>query len=156
MSTTRQNVELERLLQPGLGALGYELLGCEVHQQRNRTLLRVYIDQEQGITLDDCEKASRQIGAVPELESLFSGPYTLEVSSPGLDRPLFKIEHFQRFIGEKVQLRTHSPIEGQRNFSGVIVSALDKTIVLKISHLKQVELQFEQIEKAKLVPAFDF
>ncbi len=90
------------------------------------------------------------------MESFFPGPYTLEVSSPGIDRLLFKIEHFHKYLGEKVQLRTHVPIEGQRNFSGNIVSVVEKTIVLKINETKQVEFQFEQIEKAKLIPSFDF
>ena len=156
MSYLKHHVEIETLLEPALGALGYELIGCEVQQQRHRSLLRVYIDKRDGITLDDCENASRQIGLLPELDALFKEAFTLEVSSPGLDRPLFKLEHFQKFLGEKVQIRLYSPLNGQRNFSGKLISANEEKVVLSINEKKDIEFRFDQIEKAKLVPNYEF
>lgn len=111
---------LNTIIERALSALGYELLGVEYKAQGHRILLRIYIDSEQGIGLADCEKASRQISAALDIEDPMPGQYTLEVSSPGLERPLFKIAHYIRFIGHKIRLTTKKPVNGRRNFSGIL------------------------------------
>jgi ribosome maturation factor RimP len=111
---------LNTIIERALLALGYELLGVEYKAQGQRTLLRIYIDSEQGIGLTDCEKASRQISAALDIEDPMPGQYTLEVSSPGLERPLFKIAHYIRFTGHKIRLTTKKPLNGRRNFSGIL------------------------------------
>lgn len=139
------------VIEPAVSALGYELVGIEYLPQGRHSLLRIYIDHEDGITVDDCERVSRQVSAALDVEDPIHGQYTLEVSSPGLDRPLFTAEHFRRFAGNEVQLRLHTPVEGRRKFKGLLRGVRDEKVVLEIDG---VELLFplEDIEKAQLVP----
>jgi ribosome maturation factor RimP len=141
--------ELEALLSPAVEALGYVWWGCVIQRHSGNTLLRIYIDKSIGIDVEDCAKASHQVSGVLAVHDPISGEYTLEVSSPGLDRPLFSLLQYEQFIGQKIKLRLKVPKEGQRNFLGVIekVEKNEITIEGKI-------FQFNEIERANIVPDF--
>lgn len=137
------------MLQPAIEVLGLELWGVEYLTKGRSALLRVYIDSEEGVTIDDCEKASRQISAILDVEDPIAGEYTLEVSSPGLDRPLFAAEHYTAYVGEVINVRLSSPIDGRRKFKGVLNSADPQKIVMTVDN-QPVEILFSQIEKANV------
>ncbi|MCW8444988.1 ribosome maturation factor RimP [Fluoribacter gormanii] len=141
--------ELEHLLAPTINDMGYELWGCEYLSQGKHSLLRIYIDKADGIGIEDCEAVSHQVSALLDVEDPISGNYSLEVSSPGIPRPLFKKWQYQRYIGHDVQIKTFKPIEGKRKLLGTIVSASDDALVLKINN-EDKELLFSNIVKASL------
>jgi len=114
-------------------------------------VLRVYIDKDGGVTLDDCQKVSRQVSGVLDVEDPIHDRYALEVSSPGLDRPLFTREHFARYTGHSVQIRLDKPLDGRRNFKGIIQGMQDEAVLLEVDGTQFV-LPLQAIEKAKLVP----
>jgi ribosome maturation factor RimP len=142
------------LLEPTVSALGYELLGVEYLGQGIHSRLRVFIDSPNGIGLEDCETVSHQVSGVLDVDDPIRGQYSLEVSSPGLDRPLFRPEHFARFVGHRVKLRLHQPRNGQRNFHGRIASVENGQIYISMDDGDQLALSMEEIEKANLVPEF--
>ncbi len=148
---------LTELLQPVVNGLGYELLGVEsLSQGRHDTLLRLYIDHPEGIGIDDCEAVSYQVSGVLEVEDPIRGQYTLEVSSPGLDRPLFALEHFSRFIGQQAKIRLQRPLpmaEGapRRNFNGLLLGVEHNEILVEIDKVLY-RLPYAQVDKAHLVP----
>ena len=142
--------ELAKLLEPVVERLGYELVDLEVRLGGNG-LLRLYIDQPEGIDLEDCEKVSRAVSALLDVEDPLPGNYNLEISSPGLDRKLTKIEHFQRFMGETVKVQTRFPIEGRRRFRGTLVSSDDENIVVEVDG-ESHSLPLKTIDTARLVP----
>ena len=150
----RQEDKLSKLVTSGVTALGYELVGIEQLSQGRHSVVRIYIDSERGITLDDCDKVGRQIGAILEVEDPIRGQYNLEISSPGLDRPLFTLAHFERFIGKQVSLRLHRPMEGQRKFKGIIEGVEGSRIQIALENEKVLELELDEIEKANLIPVF--
>lgn len=140
------------MIEPAVAALGYELWGCEwVSMGKNRQQLRVYIDREQGVNIDDCAKISRQISAIFEVEDPIQGHYVLEVSSPGIERSLFTMAHCQRYIGHPVSLRLRAPKEGRRNFSGILKSAADERIILELDDETTLEIAWRDVDKAHLV-----
>jgi ribosome maturation factor RimP len=145
---------LQELIEPIVQGLGYELVGSEWLSRSGSSLVRLYIDREGGVTIDDCEKVSHQVSGALDVEDLVRGPYTLEVSSPGLDRPLFTPAQFTRFAGREAKIRTHVPVDGRRNFRGFIRGVDETRVVLEVDGA-EVALAFEQIEKANLVPVFD-
>lgn len=142
---------LWQLLQPVIEAMGYEFVGVEFLAQGRRSLLRVYIDAPNGVTVDDCEQVSYQVSGVLEVEDPLKGAYNLEVSSPGFDRPLFTLEQFRRFCGQRVQLRLGSLHEGRRRVSGELREVRDASVVV-VEEGTEIEVPFELIEKARLVP----
>jgi ribosome maturation factor RimP len=144
---------LQDIIEPVVESIGYELVGIEYIRQPKNNLLRLYIDSEQGITLDDCERVSGQVSAVLDVEDPIKGHYTLEVSSPGLDRPLFKPEHFQRFAGHKARVRLGVSVDGRRKFSGVLQGMDDGNVVMLVDG-NEVRLPVNDIEQARLVPEF--
>lgn len=151
--------ELNRVLEPAVAGLGFEYVGCEFITQGRGALLRVYIErseaeQKQGVNIDDCAAVSRQISAVLDVEDLIHGHYRLEVSSPGMERPLFTIEHFQRFVNHKAHVKLHNPIDGRRNFSGII-QAVDAGKVVLIVDEQEFTLEMANIDKANLVYDFE-
>lgn len=146
----RDQTVLQTLLEPAVTALGYELLGCVYVPQGRRGLLRIYIDSEKGIQLADCEKVSRQVSAVLDVEDPIKGAYTLEVSSPGLNRPLFTLAHFQRVIGEMIELRLHAPIANRRQFRGILQNVVADQIIIKIQDA-EFKLSFANIARANLL-----
>jgi ribosome maturation factor RimP len=142
---------IQTLIEPAVAALGYELVGAEYLSQGRHSLLRIYIDSEDGITLEDCERVSHQVSGILDVEDVMHGHYSLEVSSPGLDRPLFTLNHFKRFIGKQAKIKLATPIDGRRKFNGVIRAVGDNQVVLKMD-AEEIELPFDAIEKANLVP----
>ncbi|MGD9108859.1 MAG: ribosome maturation factor RimP [Gammaproteobacteria bacterium] len=146
---SKQQRKINDLLLPVVEAMGYEFVGCKYIPQGAYTVLRVYIDKEGGVTLDDCSKVSAQLSAVLDVEEPITGRYTLEVSSPGSDRPLFTLEHFQRFVGHNVAIRLHTPIDGRRNFKGKVVSVDDSVITIDVDG-EIFKLSFDTIELSNL------
>lgn len=113
--------KLVALAEPIIDAAHMELIDVECHKMKSRWLVRLYIDREGGVTVDDCAEISYQVGDVIDVYDLPPGPYTLEVSSPGLDRPLVKDKHFLDYRGSRVKVRVHTAFEGKRNFKGTLV-----------------------------------
>lgn len=147
----------EKLLHPIAAAvrgLGYELVGVEHLPQGRHSVLRVYIDTAAGVTVEDCERVSRQVSGVLDVEDLVRGHYVLEVSSPGLDRPLFTAEHYERFVGCKVKLRLSLPIAGRRNFSGLLRGVQDDQVIVAVDDGEEMRFSLENIDQARLVPEF--
>jgi len=146
---------LTELVASAVEPLGYELLGLEYMSQGRHSTLRIYIDSPDGINLEDCEKASRQIGAVLDVEDPIKGEYSLEVSSPGLDRPLFTLKHYEQFTGSKVKLRLHVAIEGRRKYTGAIKGIENERIIIGVldNNIEQdiIKIPLDNIEKANLV-----
>lgn len=131
---------------------GYELVQVEYVHQSGRWLLRLYIDSPEGITVDDCATVSRQVSTVLDVEDFIPQAYTLEVSSPGLDRPLVKGDDYRRFAGEPVTIRTRSPLDGRRRFKGVL-QKFEGDVVTITDHAGEVfEIPLELVSKARLDP----
>jgi ribosome maturation factor RimP len=148
------NSELKQLLGPVVEALGCELWGIELQAGGKTKLLRLYIDHaENGIGVDDCERVSRQASAVLDVEDAINGEYILEVSSPGMDRPLYELSQYEQFIGEDISLRLRFPYEGRRNFKGRLSGVDDDEIVLVVAD-HEFLFPVEGIEKANVVPRF--
>ena len=142
---------VKTLIEPGVKALGYDLLGVE-YQLRGRTaLLRVYIDRDEGITVTDCERVSYQISGVLDVENPISSAYDLEVSSPGLDRPLFEPEHYDQHHGQEAKVRLSQSIAGRRAFRGIIAGCRDGKVLLHDGETEHA-LPFDAIGQARLVP----
>jgi ribosome maturation factor RimP len=141
---------LHNLLAPSVTGLGYDLWGVVRFTRREGMLVRVYIDSPAGITVDDCERVSRQVSDVLDIEDVIRGEYVLEVSSPGLDRPLFTLQQCARFIGAEIRLRLHRPEKGRRNFGGILTTVSDTHLTIVDSE-DEFTLPFEQVEKANLV-----
>ncbi|MCX7556748.1 ribosome maturation factor RimP [Xanthomonadaceae bacterium JHOS43] len=149
--------DIEALLAPVIESLGLELLGLEFRPGVGNALLRLYIDapeREGGVTLDDCEAVSRQVSAIMDVNDPIDSHYTLEVSSPGVDRPLFKPAHFARFIGESAKIALEFPQDGRRRFQGRIL-AVDGDVVTIEQDGQPVALSCSAMQKAKLVPVFE-
>jgi ribosome maturation factor RimP len=136
---------------PLVEGLGYELWELEYSPGRGNGLLRLYIDAAAGITVDDCERVSRAVGEVLDAEDPIPGQYTLEVSSPGLERPLRTAEQFARFVGEPVYVETVQAIEGRRRFKGALVAAGAGTIEVDVDG-RRWTLPLSGIRKAHLAP----
>ncbi len=143
--------DIEALLTPTVEGLGYELLCLELGQDSGDTLLRLYIDSETGIGIDDCEKVSRAVSAQLEIDDPIAGAYRLEVSSPGWDRPLAKPDHFREYIGSEAKIRTGLPIIDRRNFRGRIRAFEDDAVHLEVDGELFV-IPLVEIERARLVP----
>lgn len=131
-------------------AMGYEFVGFELQRQGRGSLLRVYIDSPNGITVDDCSKVSRQVSAMLDVEDPIQGAYTLEISSPGLNRPLFEIAHFEKYIGSKVKIRLQVPMGSRRNIVGVL-SKIEGMNIHILMDAEEVVVPFSDIERAKLI-----
>ncbi len=141
---------LTALIEPIINAMGYQLWGVEYLGQGKHSILRVYLDKAGGVDIEDCAKASRQISSLLDVEDPISGEYTLEVSSPGLDRVLFSLEHFQEYSGYHAKIRLTETFEGQRNFIGQIKAVKNDEVVLIIGDEEYI-LPYELIEKANLI-----
>ena len=171
---------LEDLVRPVVEGLGYELWGMEHLAQGKHSLLRIYIESqstplhevaedvvlseqgeventsvsEGGIALEDCEKVSRQLGAILDVEDPISGDYTLEVSSPGMDRLLYKLPHYERFKGYHAAIKLRMPYEGRRKFNGIISGVEGHDVVIQVDQ-EEFLFPIEAIEKANIIPQFD-
>lgn len=146
--------QLQALLAPVIEALGYQCWGIEFIAQGRHSVLRVFIDHENGILIEDCEKVSRQLSGVLDVEDPISAEYTLEVSSPGMDRPLFTLEQFAKHAGELVKIRLRGSFEGRRNFQGLLRGIEDQDVVVLVDDHEYL-LPVDMIDKANIVPVFD-
>ena len=141
---------ITELIDTTIQALGLDLWGVELLQQGKYSLLRIYIEREEGVTIEDCEKVSRQVSALMDVEDPIAGEYTLEVSSPGMDRPLFCIEHYSQYVGIEVDLKLRRPLDGRRKFKGQIIKVSGDIVGLSVEG-SEYDLEFSDIEKASIV-----
>ncbi len=150
--SSRQQLIIE-LVTPVVEALDCELWGVECLSQGRFTLVRLYIDKDGGVGLEDCEKVSRQVSSLMDVEDPITGQYTLEVSSPGMERPLYTLAHFERYIGEKVQLKLTRKFEGRKKMTGQLVGVEGDEVVVQVDD-EEFVLPIEWIDKANIVPVF--
>ena len=143
-------VLITELIGTTVQALGLELWGVELLQQGRYSLLRVYIEREEGVTIEDCEKVSRQVSALLDVEDPIAGEYTLEVSSPGVDRPLFSIEQYAQYVGSEVNLKLRRALDGRRKFKGQIIKVSGDIVGLLVEGT-EYDLEHSDIEKASIV-----
>ncbi|MEO1247900.1 MAG: ribosome maturation factor RimP [Pseudomonadota bacterium] len=144
--------ELIGLIEPSVERLGYELVDLEVRLGGRSGVVRIFIDQAEGIGLDDCEKVSRAVSALLDVEDPLPGQYDLEVSSPGLNRKLTKAAHFERFTGEEVKVEMRFPIEGRKRFRGRLEGADAENVRIVVDGVEH-SLPIATIDTARLVPA---
>ncbi|WP_413701542.1 ribosome maturation factor RimP [Psychromonas sp. KJ10-10] len=145
---------LTEMFAPSVEDLGYELVGVEYIRAGKHSTLRVYIDQESGILVDDCAVVSRQISALMDVEDPIENEYTLEVSSPGLERPLFNAAHYATFAGEEVKVQLRMPIQNRRKWKGIIDSVEGEIICINVDGALE-RFALSNIQKANIVPKFD-
>ena len=145
---------LNELLQPLVEDLGYEFIGLEYNPNPKHSVLRIYIDHENGVGIQDCETVSRETAALLDVKDPIRSHYNLEVSSPGLDRPLFTPAHFSEFTGSEVQINLFAPQDGRRKFSGPILSAGESNVNIEQDG-SEVTLDYDNIAKAKLIPDYE-
>ena len=147
---TRKEQELEALLTPTVQALGCEIWGIEYRPRGRNSSLKLYIDAADGVTIDDCERVSRQVSALLDVEDPIVHSYRLEVSSPGLDRVLFRREQYLASVGEQVDVRLAFPFDGRRRFAGRLAGVEGDDVVVELED-HEVVLPFEQIQRTRLV-----
>lgn len=150
---TRQET-LQKLIEPAVAALGFELWGIEYSAQGKHSKLVVFIDHPDGVGVDNCADVSRQVSALLDVEDPIPGQYQLEVSSPGMDRPLFSLSHFERYAGHTIRLRLRAPFEGQRRFKGLLAGIDEDEVLLQFGE-EEYGFPIETIEQARVVPGFD-
>jgi ribosome maturation factor RimP len=150
--SSRQKV-LTELVSPIVEALGCELWGIECLSQGRFTLVRIYIDKDGGVGLEDCEKVSRQVSSLMDVEDPITGQYTLEVSSPGIERPLYILSHFERYVGEKVQIKLNRRFEDRKKITGLLAGVENDEVIIQVGEDEFV-LPIEWIDKANVIPAF--
>jgi ribosome maturation factor RimP len=155
--TTKTHVVAKKvtdLLEPILGEMGFELVDVEYLSNYGKWVLRLYIDKETGVTIDDCVKVSREIGDLIDIKGVVAHEYTLEVSSPGIDRPLRKEKDFIGAVGKKVKLRMITPMNGRRNFTGYLKDFENGTLYIEMDS-NTVALPWTDVDNANLVYEFD-
>lgn len=153
MAVSKKVETLTALLAPAVAAVGFELWGLEFLQQGRRSMLRIFIDGPDGVGVDDCARVSHQVSGVLDVEDPISGEYTLEVSSPGWDRPLFTLPQFSRYVGNEISVRLASPLAGRRRFKGVLQQVTDASIEMLVDGAS-VAIPFATIDKANVEPNF--
>lgn len=145
---------VEDLVTPIVEANNMELVDVNYVKEGGRWFLRLFIDKPGGVDLDDCQLVSREVEPVLDEYDPIPNSYTLEVSSPGIERPLKKLSDFERFQGERISLNTFGPVDGQRRFTGLLKGVEGDNVRLDVGG-QDVLISFEQVAKAKLVPEFD-
>ncbi len=158
IATGKLETSVMSVCEPVLESLGFECVHVEYHGPRpngGRGVLRFFIDQPGGVTLDDCVKASRQLDVVLEVEESVAGAYTLEVSSPGLDRPLGRLSDFARYEGSKAVIKTRDPVGDRRNFTGILAGTDGGEVLMTVDTGKKVNIPVTGIRKANLKYVFD-
>lgn len=143
--------QIQELLEPTIEALGFEFWGLEYLSQGRHTLLRLYIDGENGVTVDDCALVSRQVSGVLDVEDPIIGEYTLEVSSPGLERLLFRPEQYLAYVGEWIEIRLRTPFEGRRKFKGTLKGVEGDDVVVQVDD-HEFLLPHSAVDKAQVKP----
>jgi ribosome maturation factor RimP len=142
--------QLDALIETTVTGLGYELWGYEYRPQKESALLRVFIDSENGITVEDCGRVSHQLGSALDVDDLIPLAYILEVSSPGIDRVLFVPPHYARYLGRTVKIRTRLPVEKRRNFVGKLQDVNDERIAVEVEGIVY-EIVYDLIDRGRLV-----
>ncbi len=142
--------KLTDMLRPAVEETGKELLGVEFISAGNNSVLRLFVDHENGINVDDCAEVSRQVGAILDVEDPISSEYNLEVSSPGVDRPLFELSHFKQVIGETINVKLSMPLNGRRKFKGLLAAIENDTLIIEVDGI-DYELVINNVDKANLV-----
>lgn len=150
----RKEVEIETLLTPVVALEDCEIWGVEYRSQGRHSKLALYIDREDGVSVDDCERVSRRVSDVLDVEEILRGAYTLEVSSPGMDRTLFKPEQYERCSGQQVEVRLNYPIDGTKRIKGVLVGLENGEAVVRVDEDEYL-LPLENVQRARIVPQFD-
>lgn len=145
--------ELTDIIEPVVVGMGFILWGIEYVPSGKFSTLRIYIDHEDGIGVDHCAEVSHQVSAVMDVEDPISSNYTLEVSSPGMDRPLFSLEQYAAYIGEWVEIKLRHAFEGRRKYKGVIQGIEDGDVVIAVDN-EEVLLPLESIDRGRLIPNF--
>lgn len=145
--------DLTEMLRPAVEAAGCELLGIEYIAQGKHSVLRIYIDHPDGINVDDCAKVSHQASGILEVEDPIASQYTLEVSSPGSDRPLFALAHYQPYLGSVINIRCNVGVNGRRKFKGTLKQIDNDMITVEVDG-KDYLIDFHDIDKANLVAAY--
>jgi ribosome maturation factor RimP len=143
--------KLIKLVEPLVEQLGFELADLELRTGGRDGILRIFIDKADGIGIEDCEEVSRRVSAIFDVEDPVQSDYTLEVSSPGLDRTLTKLAHFQRFMGQDVKVKLRFPLEGRRNYRGALKAADEDKIEVEVDG-ESLSLPLATIESARLIP----
>jgi len=142
---------LDDIVKNTVKGLGFELWGYEYRPRSESALLRIFIEKaDTGISVDNCASVSRQIGAVLDVENIIPVAYILEVSSPGMDRVLFKAEQYQDYLGQSLKIRTRTRIDDRRNFKGTLVNASASIVTIKIDN-QEFKIPYESIDRARLV-----
>ncbi|MBW2483765.1 MAG: ribosome maturation factor RimP [Deltaproteobacteria bacterium] len=145
--------KVEALAIPVLEEIGLELVEVQFRREQSGWVLRLVIDKQEGVSLDDCAAVSREIGQLLDIEDFIDQAYNLEVSSPGLNRPLKSMADFQRFTGSKAKIKTIEPISGEHVFVGRILQASEETIIVEVGR-REVTIPFAQVSKARLEVEF--
>ncbi len=145
--------KIERMVRPAIEDMGCDFWGCEYLPVGGHATLRIYIDKPEGVTVDDCADVSHEVSGILDVEDPISGAYNLEISSPGLDRPLMNPEHFERYKGEIIAVRALEPIMGRRKFKGPLINVTADGIEMEVDG-EIYAIPFEEIDKANLVPQF--
>ncbi|MDB2450439.1 ribosome maturation factor RimP [Pseudomonadales bacterium] len=145
------SAQLRSLIEPVVTGMGFELWGVEYLTQGRYSVLKIFIDSENGIDVDDCASVSRQVGSLLDVEEPLRGQYTLEVSSPGMDRRLFTFEQFDLMKGFQVKLKLNKPFDGKKRFTGLLVGTEDKEVVLRVGE-EETLFPYEMIDRANVVP----
>ncbi|MBU2497594.1 MAG: ribosome maturation factor RimP [Proteobacteria bacterium] len=141
------------LIEPSLEEMGFELVEVEYLSYQGRWILRIYIDKEGGVTIDDCAQVSRELGDLIDVKDMIPHEYVLEISSPGLNRPLTKEKHLIDAVGKKIRVKMAKPVEGRRNFAGRLSDFRDETLYVETDR-GMVVLPWPEVEKANLVYEF--
>ena len=146
--------QVSNLVGPILDGLGYELVDVAYASDFGRWILRLYIDKATCVTIDDCARVSREIGDLIDVKEIIDHEYVLEVSSPGLNRPLRKEKHFNQAIGKKIKVKTKTPVDGRRNYTGCLSRFEDGILYLQLSG-EVVSIPLPNVEKANIIYEFD-
>jgi ribosome maturation factor RimP len=143
--------QISDMLRATVEALGFELWGIEYLSQGKHSVVRVYIDAENGITVEDCARVSEQVSSVLDVEDPITGEFTLEVSSPGMDRLLFRLDQYPAYVGEVLELRLRTPFEGRRKFKGVLTGIEGEDVVIRVDDHEYL-LPHSAVDKARIEP----
>ena len=147
------HAQLEEIVRPTVEGLGFEFWGLEYHSQSGNALLRVYIEAEAGISVDDCAEVSRQLSVVLDVEDPISSEYRLEVSSPGAARVFFRYEQYQRFVGERVKVKLRQAFDGRKTFTGVLTATANEELTIFVDG-HEYHLPYEWVDSGRVFPDY--
>ena len=156
MNLYRDPFGIVPIVEPVISGMGYQFWGLDCQTGRHTAQVRVYIDRDQGVTLDDCSQVSEQLSAVLDVEDPIHMPYTLEISSPGINRLLFSVNQMQDAVGSKVRIKTSWPIEGRRNFSGFLEGVEQEHVRIKMQGNVSFEVPLNAVRNVKLDVDIEF